>query len=124
MPSNRPTAAELMDAVGGFLKAEVLPLLSGNTKYHLQVALNAVAILGREIVSAAQFDEAERARLRALLKASGTREELNRLLCLKIRDRQLNYGDHELIAHLMQTAMDKLAIDNPKYATYTRAATR
>ena len=121
MASNRPTSAELLEAVGGFLKAEVLPLLSGNHKYHLQVALNALAILGREMGSAAQFDQAERARLSALLKVEGTLEELNRVLCLKIRDRQLTYRDPQLLDHLMHTAMAKMAIDNPKYATYTRA---
>jgi hypothetical protein len=121
MPSNRPTANELLEALGAYLKAEVLANLSGNAKYHMQVALNAVAILGREMISAAQLDDAERARLSALLKISGTREELNRLLCQRIRDRQLSYRDSKLIDHLMQTAMAKLAIDNPKYATYTRA---
>jgi hypothetical protein len=121
MPSNRPTAEELLEALGGYLKAEVLPNLSGNAKYHLQVALNAVTILGREIASAAEFDEAERAQLSALLGVSGTRDELNRLLCQRIRDRQLSYRDPQLIDHLMETAMAKLAIDNPKYATYTRA---
>ena len=121
MPSNRPTAEELLEALGGYLKAEVLPSLGGNAKYHLQVALNAVAILGREIASAAEFDDAERARLSALLGVSGTREELNRLLCQRIRDRHLSYRDPKLIDHLIETAMAKLAIDNPKYATYTRA---
>ncbi len=121
MPSNRPTSAELLEAVGGFLKTEVLPQLSGNHKYHLQVALNALAILGREMASAAQFDQAERTRLSALLKAAGTLEELNRMLCLKIRDRELSYRDPRLLDHLMHTAVAKLAIDNPKYATYARA---
>jgi hypothetical protein len=120
MPSNRPTAVELLQAVGGFLKTEVLPLLNGNQKYHLQVALNALSILGREFTSAAQFDEAERARLSSLLKVSGTREELNRMLCLRIRDRELTYRDPALIAHLKHTAMAKMSIDNPKYATYLR----
>jgi Domain of unknown function (DUF6285) len=121
MPSNRPTSAELLQAVGGFLKAEVLPLLNGNEKYHLQVAINAVAILGREFASAAQFDAAEQERLGVLLGVTGTREELNRLLCLRIRERQLTYRDLPLRAHLMQTAIAKMSIDNPKYATYTRA---
>jgi hypothetical protein len=121
MPSNRPTVNELLEALGGYLKAEVLPNLSGSSKYHLQVALNAVAILGREIASGAEFDDAERDRLLALLGVSSTREELNRLLCQRIRDRQLSYRDPKLIDHLLATAMAKLAIDNPKYATYTRA---
>ena len=124
MPSNRPTSAELLEAVGGFLKTEVLPLLSGSHKYHLQVALNAVAILGREMASAAQFDQAERERLCALLGVAGPLEELNRTLCLKIRDRELSYRNPLLLDHLMQTAMAKMAIDNPKYATYARACNR
>ena len=120
MPNNRPTSTELMSAVQAFLRAEVLPTLSGTQKYHLQVALNALAILGRELSSATQFDSAECDRLCSLLKASGTRQELNRALCAQIRARQFTYRDPQLISHLLQTAIDKISIDNPKYATYTR----
>ncbi len=118
MPTNRPTNVELLDAVRDFLKAEVLPRLDGTGKYHLQVAVNALSILGRELSSGVQFDAAEQERLGALLGATGAREELNRLLCTRIRERQFTYRDPTLLDHLMRTAMAKMSIDNPKYATY------
>jgi hypothetical protein len=118
MPTNRPTNVELLNAVRDFLKAEVLPRLGGTEKYHLQVAVNALSILGRELTSGVQFDAAEQERLAALLGTAGTREVLNRLLCTRIRERQFPYCDPKLIDHLMRTAMAKMSIDNPKYATY------
>jgi hypothetical protein len=121
MPANRPTSVELLNAVQGFLKAEVLPLLNGSEKYHLQVALNALAILGRELTTGVRVDQEEQERLRDLVGASGTCEDLNRELCARIRAGQLTYRDPQLMDHLMRTAMAKMSIDNPKYATYARA---
>jgi hypothetical protein len=124
MPTNRPTNVELLDAVSDFLRAAVLPRLSGTEKYHLQVTINALGILGRELTSAVQFDAAEQQRLGSLLGAAGTRQELNRLLCAGIRQRNFTYLDSQLIDHLLQTAMAKMSIDNPKYATYVSALAR
>jgi Domain of unknown function (DUF6285) len=121
MPSNRPTSAELLEAVQKFLKAEVLPALSGSSKYHVQVALTALGVVGRELAGADQLDRAERARLADLLNAGGSREELNRLLCLTIRERRMTYRDPALMEHLRLTTMGKMSIDNPKYATYLHA---
>jgi hypothetical protein len=121
MPSNRPTSAELLDAVQKFLKAEILPALSGSSKYQVQVALTALGIVGREIASADQLDAAEAARLENLLHAGGSRAELNRLLCARIRERRATYRDAALIEHLRLTTMGKMSIDNPKYATYLQA---
>jgi hypothetical protein len=120
MPANRPTGVELLNAVQGFLKTEVLPLLKGSEKYHLQVALNAVAIIGRELATGARLDEEEQQRLGSLVGVSGTREDLNRLLCLQIRERRQTYRDPQLMDHLLRTTMGKMSIDNPKYATYVR----
>jgi hypothetical protein len=121
MPSNRPTSAELLEAVQTFLKAEVLPALSGSSKYHVQVALSALGIVGREMAGADRLDAAERARLADLLHTEGSREELDRLLCARIRERQLTYRDAALVEHLRLTTMGKMSIDNPKYATYLHA---
>jgi hypothetical protein len=121
MPANRPTSAELLNAVLGFLKAEVLPLVSGSEKYHVHVALNALAILGRELTTGVRLDQEEQQRLTVLVGVSGTCENLNRLLCTRIRARQLTYRDPQLMDHLMRTTMAKMSIDNPKYATYARA---
>lgn len=124
MPSNRPTSAELLDAVQKFLKAEVLPALSGNSKYQVQVAVTALNIVAREMASADQLDAAERARLDDLLGAEGGLEELNRLLIGGIRERRWTYRDAVLIEHLRLTTIGKMSIDNPKYATYLEAQGR
>jgi hypothetical protein len=121
MPANRPTELELLNAVQEFLRTEVLPLLDGDQKYHLQVSLSALAIVGREIASSAQLDDAEHGRLASLLGVEDTRDRLNTLLARRIRERQLSYRDASLMQHLMRTAMGKMSIDNPKYATYQRA---
>jgi uncharacterized protein DUF6285 len=118
VPSNQPTSAELLDAVQKFLKAELLPALSGNSKYQVQVAVTALNIVAREMASANQLDAAERARLESLLHAEGSREELNRLLIAGIRERRWTYRDAALIEHLRLTTIGKMSIDNPKYATY------
>ncbi|MBL8629540.1 MAG: hypothetical protein JNM81_07920 [Rhodospirillaceae bacterium] len=117
MPDNRPTSVELLDAVQGFLKDDVLPKLAGADAYHLRVAQNALAILGREIALGPALDAAEQERLMTLLGAVGTRDELNAMLCAHIRDRKRSYKDPYVTAHLLQTAMGKMSIDNPKYAT-------
>jgi hypothetical protein len=124
VPSNRPTSAELLDAVQKFLKAEVLPALSGNSKYQVQVAVTALNIVAREMASADQLDAAERARLDDLLGAEGGLEELNRLLIGGIRERRWTYRDAVLIEHLRLTTIGKMSIDNPKYATYLEAQGR
>lgn len=120
MPANRPTSAELLDAIQVFLKDDVAPQLSGSDAYHLRVAQNALAILAREIEHGPALDTAEHARLTALLGHEGTNDELNRYLCTEIRDRRRSYNDKKLISHLFMTAMGKMSIDNPKYATYVR----
>jgi hypothetical protein len=123
MPTNRPTAIELLQAVRECLHTEILPLLSGNERYHLQVSLNALGILERELATGARIDDAERQRLSSLLGVSDTLEQMNRLLGVRIRDGLLSYRDRQLMDHLVRTAMDKMSIDNPKYASYVRALT-
>jgi hypothetical protein len=112
---------ELLEAIREFLKTDVLPILTGNERYHLQVALNALGILARELDTGAQIDLAESQRLSSLLGVTDTREELNRILAMRIRNRQLTYNDGQLMDHLMQTTLGKMSIDNPNYATYLRA---
>jgi len=45
----RPTADELLDAVGGFLTDDVLPATGGRVGFHARVAANVVAMVRREL---------------------------------------------------------------------------
>ena len=51
--SDRPTAAELVEAAREFLEQELLPTLSGDRRLRFRtlVAINALAIAGRELES-------------------------------------------------------------------------
>jgi aminoglycoside phosphotransferase (APT) family kinase protein len=48
-PYGRPTAAELLDAVRGFLSDDVVPGTDGQLSFHARVAANVIGIVGREL---------------------------------------------------------------------------
>lgn len=116
MPQDRPTADELLEALGEFLEQKVFPKVEGATQFHTRVAMNVVKILRRELEMAPEFDAAERERLHALLKTDeNDLLKLNKDLCEKIRDGAFDGREAEVVAHLKKTVHNKLEIANPKY---------
>ena len=65
-------------------------------------------------------DAAEVERLRALLGMHGSLTELNRALAERIAKGEVDLQTPGLAEHLWQTTMDKLAVDQPNYASYKR----
>ena len=65
-------------------------------------------------------DAAEAGRLKELLGADGSLIELNRALSEKIAKGEVDLQTPGLAEHLWQTTMDKLAVDQPSYASYKR----
>ena len=65
-------------------------------------------------------DAAEAARLAQLLGMKGSLVELNRVLADRIANGELDLQTPGLAEHLWQTTMDKLAVDQPNYASYKR----
>lgn len=114
---DRPTLPELIGAVREFLEGPAMAQLQGHTAYHARVAINALRIAERELADGPRADAAERGRLAALLGASeGDLEELNRAACAAIRGGELTASSPGLIDHLLATAIDKVAIDQPNYS--------
>lgn len=116
MPTDRPTAAELLAAVREHLIENLAPTLEGQPAFHLRVATNALAIVERTMAEGAEMDRAERARLQDLLGAGGDLLDLNRQLSERIKAGELDDRRDALLAHLRQTAADKLRLANPRYA--------
>ena len=92
--NDRPTAAELIDAVRGYLEKELLPALTdARLRFQTLVAANVLAIAGRELATEADSLEEEWTLLDGLLgpvekPARGLREAVerrNRELCERIR---------------------------------------
>jgi aminoglycoside phosphotransferase (APT) family kinase protein len=48
-PHGRPTASELLEAVGEFLTGQVMPATTGQVAFHTRVAANILGIVAREI---------------------------------------------------------------------------
>ena len=120
MSQDRPTAAELVDAVREFLDGQVMPKLEGHTAFHLRVAINVLGIVERELSFAPGFDRAEHERLETLLGHEGELDALNHELSARIRAGDFDDVPAVLADHLRTSVLDKLAIANPRYALYQK----
>ncbi|NGX95498.1 MAG: hypothetical protein G4V63_09795 [Candidatus Afipia apatlaquensis] len=117
---DQPTPVELINAVAEFLRADVAPQLSGHAAFKLRVGLNALDLVARQLTLGASGDAAELERLSNLLGSSGSLEDLNRLLSARIASGEIGFDTPGLTEHVWQTTLDKLAIDQPNYASYRR----
>jgi len=116
----QPTAAELIDAVSEFISRDVAPTLTGRLAFHARVAVNALAIVRRELLQGPDADRADEQRLAALLGEAGDPAALTEELCRRIAAGEIAADNPALIDHLWATTLDTLAIDQPGYATYRR----
>jgi hypothetical protein len=117
---DEPTPIELTKAVADFLRNEITPMISGHNAFKLRVAVNVLDLVTRQLTLQQGSDTAEAARLTQLLGAEGSLIERNRMLADKIAKGEVNLQVRGLAEHLWQTTMDKLAVDQPNYASYRR----
>jgi hypothetical protein len=117
---DQPSAAALVAAIAAFIRETALPQLDAHAGYHARVAANALDIVRRELALAPAAEREERARLVALLGRDGGLEDLNRALCAAIDSGAVTEATPGLVEHLWATTLDKLAIDQPNYASYRR----
>ena len=117
---DEPTPTELIKAVAEFLRNEIAPVVKGHNAFKLRVGINALDLVTRQLALEQGSDTAEAARLRQLLGMNGSLMEMNRELSSKIADGEIDLQTPGLPEHLWQTTMDKLAVDQPNYASYKR----
>jgi aminoglycoside phosphotransferase (APT) family kinase protein len=113
---DRPTAAELLEAVREFVEHDAQPGLDGRAAFHARVAVNALGIVERELVLGPETDAPVAARLAALLGREGSPPELAAALAAGIRDGSLDDGRDEVVEAIVALVAAKLAIANPRYA--------
>ena len=117
---DEPTPEELTKAVADFLRNDIAPEISGHNAFKLRVAVNVLDLVTRQLKLGQGSDAAEAARLTRLLGMEGSLVELNRALSDKIAKGEVDLQTPGLAEHLWQTTMDKLAVDQPNYASYKR----
>jgi hypothetical protein len=118
MAQDRPSAAELLAAIADFLREEAMPALDKSEPrlgFQMRIAVNALAILEREVRLGPAADAREQERLARLLGRDGSLAELNRELARQLRAGERDETDRDLMAHLEATTADKIAIANPKW---------
>ena len=117
---DEPTPIELIQAVAEFLRNDIAPTLSGHSAFKLRVAINALDLVGRQLTLEKGSEAAEHERLSRLLGRNGTLRELNSALADGIASGSIDLQTPGVAEHLWQTTMDKLAVDQPNYASYRR----
>ena len=121
---DEPTPIELIKAVADFLRHDVLPESSGHNAFKLRVSINALDLVTRQLTLQADGEATEARRLTSLLAMQGPLDELNRALAGRIATGEVDLQTPGLAAHLWQTTLDKLAVDQPNYASYRRELER
>jgi hypothetical protein len=117
---DEPTPTELIKAVADFLRNEIVPVMKGHNAFTLRVGINALDLVTRQLALEEAGDATEAARLKQLLGINGALIDLNRALSDKIAKGEVDLETPGLAEHLWQTTMDKLAVDQPNYASYKR----
>lgn len=121
---DEPTPIELTRAVADFLRNDITPLISGHQAFKLRVAVNILDLVTRQLTREEASDAREVERLRALLGVEGSVTDLNRALAERIAKGEVDLATPGLAEHLWATTMDKLAVDQPNYASYKRELER
>jgi hypothetical protein len=120
-----PSPSELIAAVKSFIDDAAAPQLTGHAAFHARVASNVLGTLLRELSQrpAAEAEEAER--LRALLHAGPgiSVDAMNRDLCARIRNGEMDAATPGLFQHLKTTTIAQLTIDQPNYSGLKAALT-
>lgn len=121
--SERPTAAELVEAVAEFLERDIVDAdgdeLSGRVRFHARVAVNALGMVERELALGPALDEAEMQRLRGLfgdLHPDSDLDTLRHALAAGVRDGSLDDRRDAIVEHIRETLRGKLEISKPGYA--------
>lgn len=108
-PHDRPTAAEMVEAVREWIERDVVAATEGRLQFHARVAANMLATVERELAVGPEQAVAHRHRLEAL----GVRDDAE--LAARIRDGSLDDRLDDVRRLVWESVRDKLAVANPKY---------
>jgi uncharacterized protein DUF6285 len=115
-----PRPAEIIEPIVAFLRT-IVPRLEGHEAFQMRVTVSALELIGRELTLAPASDAAELSRLVALIERDGSLADLNSELEQRIARGELDLSSPGLKEHLWASVMAKLAVDQPRYASYQRA---
>jgi hypothetical protein len=118
---DHPHPSEIIAAVARFLKAEVIPELTGRTAFNTRVAANALEMMTRQLETQPAAEAAELESLNAILGADGDLATLNAEFSRRLASGELALATPGVADHLWTTTLAKLYVDQPTYWGYRAA---
>jgi hypothetical protein len=124
---DRPTAEELLDALGDFMRDRAAHARDRWERFQFQVAANSIGMIGRELQMEDDFMREEWRGLDGLLGAESAPDgraawraridERNAMLAERIRDGRFDGdGEDALLRHIWETVVNKVRIASPNEA--------
>ena len=104
-----------------FLREDVMAATQGRANFLARVAGNSLDIVLRDLALGPGHRAAELRRLKALLNADEDLQALRGRLVAELRDGGLALDHPGLAAHLRQTVVNQIAIDQPRYSGFKTA---
>ena len=110
---DRPTSKELLEAVIDYIDAEIKSdSFSANKQFKFQIVLNVLNVVKREVETGEEINEKFSELGSNLI---GENEFTIEKLSQKIRDKEFDHEDKDLVDFLYNLTEEKIKIDNPKY---------
>lgn len=119
--SEMPRLDELLVSVRDYLRDVVMNETQGRTSFLARVAGNSLDIVLRDLAGGPAHRQAERQRLQALLGGNEGLDALRWALVRGLRDGSIPLNHPGLAAHLRDTVVNQVAIDQPKYSGFKTA---
>tara|TARA_B100000282_G_scaffold146708_1_gene105578 strand:- start:4 stop:351 length:348 start_codon:yes stop_codon:yes gene_type:complete len=110
---DRPTSRELLQSVIDFIEAEIKSdSHPANKKFKFQIVFNVLNIVKREVETG---EEINKKFTKIGSNLTGENSFTTEKLSQKIRTKELDHEDKDLINFLYNLTVEKIKIDNPKY---------
>jgi len=113
-----PGTTEILAAASRFVREALVPALPPDLSYNARVLANALDLVVRQINEDPHAVSDCHARLVTLLEQDGPETVLDAELARRIEAGEVSLQDPALIEHLWRATLAKLAVDQPRYASY------
>ena len=115
---NNPNPPEILAVASDFIRNDLVPNLPPDLSFNARVLANALDLVARQIREDERVVADSYARLVALMGQDGPEDGLTAELARRIEAGDFALEDPALIEYLWTTTLAKLAVDQPKYASF------
>ena len=108
-PHDRPTAAELLEALHEWMERDLLPGVDGRLQFHTRVAINMIDIVRREL----ELGPDQEVQHQDVLSSFGMKNDAE--LAAAIREGAFDENLVDVLNRLRPVVEDKVRVANPRY---------